>query len=359
MTDQSAGTRPATYIAIHQLLGVTALGPDVTNATVFESENPAVKAVISEKADEAFAHIDRKGSFGKLIFNGFTGLGDLTDDERLDLETQESAKRRLSAAKPGVFVVFEVQLELPVVELKASRVMEKFGFALDAYEGIDVAANYRSVIDAVLTSIALSIPDGNDGRTEFMGGVVFLNEDKPIYLSNIVGGSINVSTSARITQSQIANATGLAGQLSADGQLERSSRLAVLANRRSTEALLQFLAAWAALEVFVSSLFAKQYEKQWYALIDKAVPPSAKTVLAHIEDVMKSRIRLMDRFAVVVSFLDPDNAAADIAAFSDLKKFRDGYFHALDGQGDYPTAELLALHRKYLKLHLAAKASES
>ena len=127
-----------------------------------------------------------------------------------------------------------------------------------------------------------------------------------------------------------------------------------------TDELRSFIAAWAALEIFVNSQFKGEYDRKWQDMLASDTPASSQIFFERLMNVMKGKYSLFDKFVVVASLLDEHSAENDIVEFKRLKGIRDNFFHGEEAQGEegavLPVEQVQNMLRKYLTLHLECTA---
>jgi len=140
---------------------------------------------------------------------------------------------------------------------------------------------------------------------------------------------------------------------SAKNDLRKPVSLLRTSLNRATDEPQGFIAAWAAIEIFVNQTFKSTYGPRWYQTIESSVHESAKRAIERIDDVMKDKYRVSDKFLIIASVLDPDFAVADERDFRRLKEIRDNLAHGLDlPEGPLPTESVQKLLLKFMRLHL-------
>jgi citrate synthase len=206
-----------------------------------------------------------------------------------------------------------------------------------------------------LTALALSAFDGaiHDGKSLGSANIILEPEtSRPVYLITATTNITMTSTSVLVPE-QAKEAVKLArALLVAPKNLRHIPRLLAQSNENRLQSLNAFISAWAGLEILIAATF-QQYEESWTTSINGGLPTSALNVANRIRTIMKDKYRLTDKFAIMASALDPQNADQDIIDFSNLKKIRDEFFHALSTDPEsLPGETARRLLRKYLSLHL-------
>ena len=343
-------------LEVHKLLGANKIA-DGADTEVFLSDAPKLRAYVTEKPDEVFRRIDHGSAFAKLILMGFTRpTSEMTAEQALGHELDRLA----SARKPGgVYVVFDGAAEVEKPDLQHRRAVGDVDVALDAVDKAAVQAQFAPLIGHVLAALKLGQTDRADGQTEHRGTVaLLLDGEREIYLLNLEAGAMRASLATPLTLESLRRSAALTKVLAAEDHLERVGRLFVESFKRQTDPLFAFIAAWSALEVFVGTTFKNTYQERWYAMLESSVPSSARPVIKRFEEVMSDKLRLADKFAVIASILDVNQAGTDLATFVRIKKVRDGFFHSPEpGAAILPLDTTQSLLRKYLGLHLSIDLS--
>jgi hypothetical protein len=99
---------------------------------------------------------------------------------------------------------------------------------------------------------------------------------------------------------------------------------------KEEDQLRAFLAAWNALEIFINKVFSHYEQGLFKELKDGKPQLSWKQYLDRVQDVMRDKYRLADRFALVAFQLSPDDADNDYREFIEAKKRRDDLSHGQD-----------------------------
>ena len=93
--------------------------------------------------------------------------------------------------------------------------------------------------------------------------------------------------------------------------------------------------------------------------MEEGAPESSTPIFERFKDVMKDKYRILDKFLVISTILDPDGANEDVKSFKSLKEIRDNMFHKFDSIPDHlPVENVQALFVKFLKLHLQGITTE-
>ena len=168
------------------------------------------------------------------------------------------------------------------------------------------------------------------------------------------GGNVTVSLASPLSEGAIEHARSRAQAFLLDGTLAKVANLLIESQELRTDGLRAFIAAWSALEIFISATFKAVYAGRWFEIMSSNAPISAKPYFNHLKSVMDGKHRLADKFLVIASILDSDAAEKDTSDFKTIKSVRDSLFHASESATSlYPVKDTQNLLRKYLELHIA------
>ncbi|MER9971186.1 hypothetical protein [Mesorhizobium sp. M0060] len=349
-----------TYVAIYKLHGLSALPDSAVNLDFVALSNPSLKAVLTIDPEPYLKDIDKAAAIGTQLLKGvFAPENSGTFEERLAAEIAEV--KRVRGTSRGVFAVLKGELQVPTPEFKARRDTDEFGVSLDDVSKDEIRGKFQQSVQAVLTGLSLSLPEGTDRGFEKAGEVMFLTETgntKPIFILNFRMGGMRGSVARPLTTEIAAEAKDLATRLKSEASSRAYSLLRTSLDRK-TDGLQGFIAAWSALEIFINGTFKSTYEARWFQIMEEGAPASSKPVFVRFADVMKDKYRLADKFLIIVSMLDAIGAEADEKEFRRLKKVRDELLHALDvPPGPLPTEAVQRLLLKFMKLHLGVSLVE-
>ena len=211
--------------------------------------------------------------------------------------------------------------------------------------------------------MALGIDENADRRVQKVADVCYLVEPdtgKRIYSFTLEGGTPTISISVLLSNEAIEHVRRQAPTLAADDTLAKIASLLMESLETRTSDLRSFVAAWAALEIFVNATFRAVYNRQWLEILATNAPQSAKSYFDRLKDVMSDKYRLADKFLVIAAILDPMEAANDTEKFKELRLARDSFFHAqkLD-VSRLPVEGTQKLLQKYMKLHIEKQTQHS
>jgi hypothetical protein len=348
------------YIAIYNIRGI---GVSDTSRQFQVWNEGADRAYITKDLSPFVDHVDR----GIAILHGvMKAIFKHSEDEirsKLSSHVVEIQEERAKKYPSGTFLVFHGVKEAPPLDLQNCREGPDFSVAFDAFDKSDMRAKFWPAVVRSLTAVTVSLNDRADPRiskvTEGMY-VTHPNSDKPTYSITITAGGARVSIGTMLDDSSESRILHYAKRLRDEEHIQKVLDQFVESLAKEKDEFRAFLAGWNALEIFVSSMFKRTYERWWFERLRSATPSSAQSYFDTVQDVMLQRHRLLDKFVVIASLLDPEAAEGDINQFKMLKKTRDDVFHGSDdANSDYPTDQMHQLLTKYLRLHLDRDVSSS
>ena len=346
----------AQYIAIWKLHGANTLAAGTDSLELTRLSDPPLLALVTTDPEPFFFHIDRSTAIATQLLKGmFTPQEAGPFEEGLAAELQRVKATREKQSRKGVFLVLRGEKNIPAPNFNLRRDIENFSVCFDAIDKSEARDFFRPSIQAVITTISLSLPVNADRQIERVGEVIYLaesNNEKPIYTFSPHMGNARLSVSSPLTDVFVTDVATRISRIISDKTLARPASLLTTSLNRATDALQAFIAAWSALEIFVNATFKTTYEAQWFDVMESGAPTSAKPVFERLKIVMSDKYRLADNFLIVASVLDADSAAADYDTFRNLKAVRDSLLHALETPAHLPTEEAQKLLIKYVTLHL-------
>jgi hypothetical protein len=346
------------YVAIYRLLGLNKLlgNAETQDFVVLPNVNATVK--LTTNPEPFCLHLNRASALATQLLKGLFGQDkDGTLEERLAAEIEEVRVNRQKRNKAGVFLVFEGTEDVASPDFKFRRDTDDFAICFDAFAKGEVREKFRPALYGTLAAIGLALPQKADPRVEKIGDVSYLIESesgKVIYSFSIEGPPVTLSVSTPLSEDAMERARSRARAFPVDRTLAKIANLLIESQETKTNELRAFIAAWSALEMFVSSLFKAVYGERWFHNLSSNAPASAKPYFDRLKSVMNDKHRLADKFLVIAAILDSASAEKDVSDFRCLKSVRDGLFHTSEGAtSQYPVEDTQNLLRKYLDLHLA------
>lgn len=351
----------AEYIEVWKLHGANKLAEGYDDTELAALESPAVKATITTDPEPYFFHIDRSAALRVQLLKGLFAPGKKsTLMERLATETETIRKNRTKQTKAGVFIVFEGKTDINISEFKARQDTHEFGVCLDSFDKTEIREVFRPFIEAHLTALGINLKENIDHRVQKIGNVMYIIDpetDKPIYAFTSQVRTARVSITSTLTPDVITQAAFHAPHLMRDGTIRRPVNLLLKSLDQSTDELQAFITAFSALEIFIHKTFGMTYQTRWLEIMKHGAPESVGRVFDRLDEVMKDKYNLADKFLIIASVLDDAAADTDAAEFRRLKKIRDQLLHALDSPPHLPIEATQRLLLKYMKLHLERQPS--
>lgn len=260
--------------------------------------------------------------------------------------------------KYGHFVFIVILFRGTNAEVKESAKASEFSDFLidvDAPRYTNPRANHASEIDQILAKTILTF-EGLKGIVPIASGTTYFCEDSDkIYVPFNVTFSGSASVASLIKSEEIDE---LAAKLSIKHgnaiEIATSASLLVSSFQVGDDSLRAYLWAWYGLEIFVNKLF-RQYENlMLIGLASENHGKAAANYVERIQEVMKDKFRLTDKFWVIAGILAPATASEDSLVFGKIKKIRDQLSHGehLPNQL-YDAEKPRQLLRRYLVAHLA------
>lgn len=346
----------AHYVSVWKLRGVARLAPSADPLKLSSLDDPLVDAIITANPASYLFEIDRSAAIVSLLFRGlFDPRGQGTTQERLAAELEKTrADRFEQGEQEGVFLVIEGETDIPAPAFETRRDTEEFAVCLDGFDKEMVYGRFRPFIKAVQTALGLSMRQEDDHRFERVGHVTKLVDPangKPIYPFTLEGGSATISMSSSFSDEMALDVEYYTPKILADQSTTRAISLLMASLDRNADQFQAFVGAWSALEIFINATFKSAYEARWFGVLEQVAPISAKPVFDRLQDVMKDKYRIADKFLIIASVLDPTSAAVDVTIFKDIKRVRDSLLHALEIPKQLPTNDIQQFLLKYLRLH--------
>lgn len=325
--------------------------------------SPTFKGSVKLTVDpEPFClHIDRSAAIATLLLKGLFGPQEEgTFEDKLAAQTEVVRKDRAERHGVGVFLIFEGSGAVASPDFRSRRDLDEIVICLDAISKTKFCDQFAPALRGALAAIVLALPDNADQRIQKVGDVSYLIEPdkgRPVYSFSFTGRAVGLSISSTISQEAIEYAGQSAVAFLDDDTLAKVANLWVSSLNSDGADLRAFIAAWAALEIFINGMFKSTYDKKWLQVLQIGAPKSTEPYFKRLNEIMSDRHRLTDKFLIIASILNADGADQDLGQFKTLKSLRDG-LHTQDiGAMRLPVSEVQTLLRKYIKLHLAAGAA--
>ncbi|MHB1102047.1 MAG: hypothetical protein ACYC0C_04540 [Devosia sp.] len=301
-------------------------------------------------------HMDRAAALALGMLSGHYPPGEeASASGRLEVEAAAIRNARADERKPGAYLVCDGEIVIEEPNFEVRRDMDTFSMCIDALPKSLTSATFRPLVDNVIAGLLLSQSTQADRRVGRIGEVTFLmEEDRPIYCFSLLALPPRVSIAPPVGVEMVAATAVMAARLG-DNSLREAVHLLIASFQDGSDALEAFIAAWAAIEMFVHVTFSETYCGAWKAAMASGEPHSLQGAIATLAETKVAKYHVGQKFLVISSFLDLKAADADTGEFNRLRLFRNELFH--EGRGSpYPTDDVQKLALKYLRLHLLALA---
>ncbi len=208
---------------------------------------------------------------------------------------------------------------------------------------------HRRIVYAAISSLAVSTRN-MDRAEKIFEAAYRSHEEHGIVHYCAFSGYAEASVTSQLPCDFDHDFRAISERLSENQDLASVFRLLASSYTQHSDKLASFLAAWSALEIFVNKAFPSQEMKLF-----EAIESSHKDFVARLQEVMKDKYRLTDKFALLSSTISADTAVDDIKTFKDLKKIRDELLHGADvDTRRLPLEPTQALLRRYLLAYVRA-----
>ncbi|MDP2167320.1 MAG: HEPN domain-containing protein [Thermodesulfovibrionales bacterium] len=311
------------YTLIYQVLGL--IISDDKNKTVLledSTDSTHFKAFLSNNLDDYCSDIDTRSVIAEKFLSGLSGT--------FKSHIEETQKQRKEKFADSSFLIFEARGDDSSFILKDEVDKGDYIVCLDNDTGKFSKEQYQNQINSVLSSLCITI-DTFYKVNKVGGAVVYYNDaGKPIH-NLILSFSGKMFSSRKMLDTEVDTLKNHSSVLSNNGTFSTVCRLLAKSIDGENDALLSYLSAWTALELFVHTAFE----------------------LIKLEPNLEQTKKLTDRFTVICRRLNGPNECADIKSFKKLYTIRNKCFHT--GKIDtnsLPTIEIQTMLRKYLVLQL-------
>lgn len=205
-------------------------------------------------------------------------------------------------------------------------------------------------IDIVLSSINLNSITSIQ-LEKVAEGIYFPNiRGKTLFRKKITLPPPRVYNANGITSSDIKFINESIKNLLKHKDLDKILRFHTQMRDKKIDEIKSFIFGWTALEIFINKNFNKYYKSFWDNL-NQGNPIFIK-FSNRVIPVLKDKLRLNDKFLIIVSSLNQDSELLnDLELFDNIKSLRDKYFHG-QSINELPIMHIDILLKKYLNLHL-------
>jgi len=291
----------AKYLAAYALHGLTGL-PDGNDVELLARPDLGIIVILTVRPDEHCVHLDRYTVLATRLVNSRLGRTQEEDIETAILSTQ--ATRNKQGA--GVFLIVKSEGDIGEPDFTHRDDHRDFIICENAFSATYFRNQLEAVMNGVLAAVSLSLPQSYSRDITHIGDVTYaidLTSQKPIYSINIES-TTTVSVAGPFDSSMVERIRSDARSFVEETGLAKIGRLLVHSYQRKSDDLEAFIQAWAALEIFVSSLFKHRYEQEWLFKLQIGTPPSAQPDFNRLKNVMKCKYTLGDKSLVIALLLE-------------------------------------------------------
>ncbi|MDP3196284.1 hypothetical protein [Tabrizicola sp.] len=244
---------------------------------------------------------------------------------------------------------------------KQAKLKSRVSLTLDKSWGQRQA--HKEEIDSA--KLAIAFESEHPSRFEKFTDGIYLSdtEGRPTY-SVTFKFNARAHVSSPFTERAATQASRRYLLVSGHGELRSVCRLYAQMAENENEPLKAFLFGWSAVEILVSKVFVAFENEFMSPLLDGAQARLRQRFLSRVQEVMKDKYRLVEKFTCVTVALFPHSADTDVDSyleqFKRLKGLRDKLLHGQDVPEDtLPVHELAGLLRRYVLAFLERTARSS
>ena len=338
---QTTGATRAHYVSVSKAHGANTLPDRARILDLVTLTDPPTSAKLTIDPEPYFQNIDLERALkGLTLKAAFTPDGG-TIDQRLPDEMESMRTRRRKESNGGVFLVIESQADDVIPESKARWKSSGYSVCLNHETKSNLLQRFRAVEHRIRLALSLSLAERADPRTQRMGDVLYWVDPidgQPIFAFTI-SGRARGSLARPLSTNAIEEAATFAMTLTADESMRQPAELLTTSLEDATNDLPAFVAAWAAIEIFVKAAFTK----------------TASDMTPEMRNLSPKSVKLPKQFRAIASALDPEAATRDADEFQRLYDIRNQLFHESSAPSWLPTEAVQALLLRYLRQHLLAR----
>ncbi len=348
------------YTSIFSIAGFTLPQSDTGGEVVLmdglmDDERLGLKAVLTSQPNLYAFESDRSQAVAGLMLQAmvYSEPNAAEFKQRLDNEVKEVAARRLKEFGASPFLIVVGEGDAPQFNSQQNCDTGDFIYCFDAVNKDAIRDSYRQNITAILNSLIAKV-EGLKSVTNIVDAVTFSTEEgKPVYSISFSGHAIELYISSPFTTELAHAIEALYHEFAADTTMQRVQRLIRSSIESGNNSLRAFLEAWSAFEIFVNKVFPAYETSLFSSMLGEEPPVVRRRYLDRIQDVMKDKYRLTDKFAAVSLQLSPDTSDADLEEVVRIKTMRDELFHGESmAESALPIKAIRDIAAKYLRLHV-------
>lgn len=321
--------------------------PGVDGSVTYTGDRDAIPMVV-----------DLKSVIGRQLLSGLAGKAVTDRSAELKRAVNSIRQNRKKSEYHEALVIIKVTGEVKDFELEHCREEEEFILCLGNSPAKDIQKFHKNYIQSF--QAALHLAASNDiSAKNLVDCVIFYRDDgKPIFCYEMEAyGTAYVAST--ITPGLVGDVMRYASVLNKERSHEDVIRLLSKSMDLTSDNLLSFLSAWAALEIFIGKAF-KEYEGLVFGGAGEGLVPAHPEVIRRVREVMSDKFRLTDKFAIISGVLNKSGVDEDLKIFSSIKKLRDNLLHGQKVDiSNLPCEATRNLTSKYLGLHLALAGKAS
>jgi hypothetical protein len=341
------------FVAVYHLRGISQ-SPAFDQLPVWNSDSDV--AYLTYTLGSSLEQLDRSTAIAHGMMTALFNKPEEDIKAHIVDRVLQIQAERAKKYSSGVFLVFHGIRDVPNLEPEYRRAGHEFDVVYDAIDKPLMQEQFWPGLVRSLAAVSLSLEAQSDPRISKVAAGFYLvdpESGKPTYSYTFTAGQLRVSVGTMVPGTAASRIANYASKLQTEPKLDRVLDQLIQSEAMGVDEFRAFLSAWTGLEILVTSCFARVYQKRWFDLLRGATPQSAEKYFKHVENTMDGRHRLLDKFVVISSLLDPDSAAEDIAIFEELKKIRDRVFHGSEKSKDgFPVQKTQAMLTKFIRLHL-------
>lgn len=346
------------YKNIYRFEGVSGNNLD-EDKIVYQDYAHGIIVLLTKDINSHCLNLDIGLASASLLLRGMFSGEKLQDlPVAIDDEVAKIQEERLSKKKTGAYVVITIKGNAELnINQKLHRETDRFRICFDAIGKESLRKLHEEKINSIVSSLSMCTgPEYHAVREA--SGIYFIDESgKPLYSFTMQGGHARLIISKPIDNEKENEIAKIIGLSTSNLQFRTPFRLFAQSLETTQDELRSFTSAWAALEIFTNKVFSI-YEKKFITNIaNDHNSHGVNQFLLRIQEVMKDKYRLTDKFSLIASFLS-DEIEEDIELFKRIKRLRDDIFHGKEfNEKTLPVEDARKLVAKYLKSHMLSAES--
>ena len=348
------------YTEIYAIQGISLL-PHETEKELIADSIGGLRVVLTTKPNSYAFEGDRSLAVAGMMLSGLMKLEPGSNEFRQHITNKidEFQTRRAKKFGTGPYLVVIGEEAIPSFNPSLEGKSEDFNdyidfqTCLDGADKDEIRSRFYTKTTALLNAIT-AITGSVVGIKKVTSSVIFFKEDgKPIYSYTFSFGSLKAYISKPVSDDILPLIESLYRQIVKDKTLQRVLRLFLSSFENEDDRLRSFLDAWMAFEIFINIIFATYENRFFKSLLEEEHTVAQKKYLERIQEVMKDKYRLIDKFAAVSFQLSPETADDDLKIIQQAKKIRDLLSHGESvDENTLPVNEIQKITSQYLRLHI-------